>query len=503
MRLYIKKQCLEMLETLAEANGEIRRLIEGKDWTSVLPFLEDCQQSAISVGNAIDRACGENNEGSKGGGDENDEGVEGSSNENNEGTGAVRALEQYCESLYILHERIGHILSHNTNSVLQEPDTGDLNPALQEPDTVEANSILQELDAEIAACREELTDRVSTEKEVVFLPYKASMWDALEFAWRKKAAEPGCTALVVPIPYYDRNADTTLGERHYEIDEFPDDVPVISCEEYDFAGRHPDAIYIHNPYDEYNRVTCVDPRFFSRNLKQYTDELVYIPYFVLNEPDLNNEAQMQHLAELAWMPAVVNADRVIVQSEAMRQAYIKICTEKAGPDQQQDWAAKIEGTGSPKIDKVKSLKREDFTLPEAWEALIAKPDGGRKKVVFYNTTVSTLLNSNEDLLTKIKNVLAVFYSERKNIVLWWRPHPLMEATLASMRPELLDEYRRIVSAYREAGWGIYDDSPDMDRAIACSDAYYGDMSSIVWLYEYTGKPIMIENTGILEEMDGE
>ena len=32
--------------------------MEGKDWTSVLPFLEDCQQSAISVGNAIDRACG-------------------------------------------------------------------------------------------------------------------------------------------------------------------------------------------------------------------------------------------------------------------------------------------------------------------------------------------------------------------------------------------------------------------------------------------------------------
>ena len=190
-----------------------------------------------------------------------------------------------------------------TNSVLQEPDTGDLNPALQEPDTVEANSILQELDAEIAACREELTDRVSTEKEVVFLPYKASMWDALEFAWRKKAAEPGCTALVIPIPYYDRNADTTLGERHYEINEFPADVPVISCEDYDFAGRHPDAIYIHNPYDEYNRVTCVDPRFFSRKLKQYTDELVYIPYFVLPEPNLSDEEQMKYIANFAWLPA--------------------------------------------------------------------------------------------------------------------------------------------------------------------------------------------------------
>lgn len=482
-----------MLETLAEANGEIRRLIERKDWESVLPFLEDCQQSAISVGNAIDRACGsieiENNANP------------GSSGDGNEGAEAVHALEAYCESLYKLHEKISQEIAFDGYSDQQETDFSGENSTRQEPNFDALNPILQELDAEIGTCRDDLENNVSTQKEVVFLPYKASMWDALEFAWRKAAKAPGCTALVVPIPYYDRNADTTLGERHYEIDKFPADVPVISCEEYDFAGRHPDAIYIHNPYDEYNRVTCVDPRFFSRNLKQYTDELVYIPYFVLDDPDPNNEEQLKSLSKFAWQPAVVYADRVIVQSEAMRQAYIKICTEKAGPDMQQDWASKIEGTGSPKIEKVKSLKREDFTLPEAWEALIAKPGGGRKKVVFYNTTVSTLLNSNEDLLTKIRNVLAVFYSEREDVVLWWRPHPLMEATLSSMRPELLDEYRGIVSDYKEAGWGIYDDSPDMDRAIAMSDAYYGDMSSIVWLYKYTGKPIMIENCQVLERAE--
>ncbi|HBA50321.1 MAG TPA: hypothetical protein DCZ91_21515 [Lachnospiraceae bacterium] len=37
-----------------------------------------------------------------------------------------------------------------------------------------------------------------------------------------------------------------------------------------------------------------------------------------------------------------------------------------------------------------------------------------------------------------------------------------------------------------------ENSPDMDRAIAVSDAYYGDHSSIVWLYRQTGKPIMIQ-----------
>lgn len=46
------------------------------------------------------------------------------------------------------------------------------------------------------------------------------------------------------------------------------------------------------------------------------------------------------------------------------------------------------------------------------------------------------------------------------------------------------------------GWGIYDDTPDIDRAIALSDAYYGDMSSVVELYKVTGKPIMIQNLEI-------
>ena len=43
---------------------------------------------------------------------------------------------------------------------------------------------------------------------------------------------------------------------------------------------------------------------------------------------------------------------------------------------------------------------------------------------------------------------------------------------------------------------IFDDTADMNRAIAISDAYYGDPSSLVELYKKTGKPIMIENIEI-------
>ena len=67
-----------------------------------------------------------------------------------------------------------------------------------------------------------------------------------------------------------------------------------------------------------------------------------------------------------------------------------------------------------------------------------------------------------------------------------------------MRPQLRIEYDRIVRKYQEEGWGIYDDSADLDRAIEISDAYYGDSSSVVQLYQQTGKPVMMQNVEMVE-----
>ena len=51
--------------------------------------------------------------------------------------------------------------------------------------------------------------------------------------------------------------------------------------------------------------------------------------------------------------------------------------------------------------------------------------------------------------------------------------------------------------YKEEGWGIYDDTADMDRAVVLGDAYYGDGSSIVALYQQIGKPVMEQNVDII------
>lgn len=152
----------------------------------------------------------------------------------------------------------------------------------------------------------------------------------MESVWKAADEDPDCDAYVVPIPYYDRNPDHSLGEFHYEGGDFPDYVPIIHYEAYDFEKRRPDVVYIHNPYDDTNYVTSVDPRVYSNELKKYTDKLVYIPYFVLSEPDANNPNDVDAISHFVITPVVLNADKVIVQSEAMKQTYINALLNALG-----------------------------------------------------------------------------------------------------------------------------------------------------------------------------
>ena len=397
--------------------------------------------------------------------------------EGEEGLGhpTVTVLEEFCEILYQINEEI---ISENGLS---------------------ADSAKLRLESIINKIEKSAKEDIVITKLVVFLPYKASMWDSLESVWLKENAEENTTALVIPIPYFDRNPDGSMKEMHYEGNDYPENVPITSYEDFDFGAEHPDEIYIHNPYDEMNYVTSVHPFFYSAKLKTFTDKLIYIPYFVLAEPDLDNEDTLEHLKGFALTRGVINADEVILQSEKMKEAYVKLLTEQFGEETRATWERKIKGTGSPKFERLKRLKREEITIPDEWLKVMKKPDGTFKKVIFYNTGVVAIINEEQKMIDKIKDALEVFKECKDDVALLWRPHPLIKPTLESMEPELLDQYTKIVDDYRAEGWGIYDDTADMDRAIIISDAYYGDGSSIVQLYEKLEKPIMIQNVNVLEK----
>ena len=323
-------------------------------------------------------------------------------------------------------------------------------------------------------------------KEIFFLPYKMSMFDSLESVW--KAADEDkehCIAYVMPIPYADRNPDQTVAAWHCERDQFPKDVPTLDWQQVDLKAWHPDIIVYHSPYDNCNAVTSVDERYYSRNLRYCADRLVYIPYFVLDEIEPGNEAAEESIAHFITAPGVLNADLVVVQSEKMRQVYINVLSRHTNQGEEY-WQTHVSGAGSPKIEKVLTSKKEDFEMPEKWRKLV---DG--RKVILYNTSLSAMLQNSDKVCNKLRYVFDVFRN-RNDVVLWWRPHPLMKATFHSMRSQFEEEYLSLEKQYIDEGWGIYDDSPDLHRAICWSDAYYGDGSSVVTLYQQVNKPIMIQ-----------
>ena len=389
-------------------------------------------------------------------------------------TKTVKELEVFCECLFHMNECIG---------------------------TPEQADAVQQIKQQMKHIQTTFEDEFPDKKEVVFLPYKASMWDSLESVWKAADADPECDAYVVPIPYYTLDGQHNFKDFCYEGNQYPDYVPVTDYREYDLKLHHPDVIYVHNPYDEFNTVTSVSPEFYLKKIKDYTEKLVYIPYFVLQEIDPSNQVAVDAMKHFCFLPGTMYADQVILQSENMRQIYINEYIKAAEKQNikvnRTEAENKFLGLGSPKFDKVVNVRKEDVMMPQEWLRIIQKPDGTYKKVIFYNTSVGSLLNTGERMLLKMKNVFKQFKEKQEQVTLLWRPHPLMKDTLESMLPDLVKEYQQIVEEYKEEGWGIYDDTPDLDRAIAISDAYYGDGSSVVQLCQKVGMPIMIQNVGIL------
>ena len=346
----------------------------------------------------------------------------------------------------------------------------------------------------------ELAKEKEIKKDIVFLPYKASMWDSLESIWQAANEDKEhCNAYVVPIPYADRKPDQNVAEWHCETKLFPQYVPVWDYRKFDLKKLHPDIIFIHNPYDNYNALTSVDSQYYSDKLKEYTDKLIYVPYFVMQDIKPGDEELEDKVAHFITTQGVFNSDLIFVQSENIRQVYINVLTRYTNQTDRKFWESKIIGLGSPKVDKILSTGKEQIKIPKEWLKILKKSGGTFKKVIFYNSGVSLALRWKQYLLDKMEDDFRIFKENQDDVTLLWRPHPLMSATMLGMLPELHERYENIVKEYKEEGWGIYDDTADADRAMALSDAYFGDGSSLLKLYEITGKPVIHHNITVKAE----
>ena len=431
MKAKQKEKLLESVEVLSEAHKSYFGYLTDNQYELATNILIDCQQVAINMGGYIENLIGEGNK-------------------------AVGYLEEYCEGLYVISQQMMNM------DIIKQIDL---------------------LNASVIKIEKGIKDDIPNSKpEMIFLPYKASMWDSMESIWMaaKEHGEYDCR--VIPIPYFDKNMDGSLGDIHYEGDRFPEYVSVEPWENYNVEVSNPEVVIIHNPYDNTNRATSVHPRFYSKIMKEHIGKLIYCPYF------LSKETVQEHFCV---NPGTMYADYVFVQSEHIRKQYIKYykAFEKAYNIEGRLGSAeeKFIALGSPKIDKVRFFDKNKCVLPKEWKEII-----GDKKIVLYNTHLLDMPRYVEAFFEKLKWVFNYFENSDK-YVLWWRPHPLSEQAVKSMAKEYIERYKSLVEEYKRKKIGIYDDTEDLHRAIGIADIYYGSVSSLVPMFGVTDKPVILQN----------
>lgn len=304
--------------------------------------------------------------------------------------------------------------------------------------------------------------------EIAFLPYKVSMWDSFESVYKAAKNDNRCNCSVVPIPYYELGENRKPIKLCYEGSMFPKDIEITPYEMYNIEELKPDIIYIHNPYDDLNKLTCIDPRYFSDKLCNYTDMLVYIPYYI-DGSYINSE---EHL-HFSSNPGPINATKIITQSEVHRRLFIENGFSES----------KVLNLGIPKFDKIIEVCKNEWPIDDEWEEKLEN-----KKVFLLNLTIDDVLN-NVNWGNELINFIKEFENDN-SIGLILRSHPLMEVTLKTMVPEYHDLYERIINIAKTFENIIIDNTPDTFMAIKKSDALISGYSSILFQYLATEKPIL-------------
>ena len=442
-----KEQVKAFIGLLDEAHNEVVKAIRNQNYGFALQLLESCQEGAIQLGTLIEQL--------------------------GKGSGTVELLEEYCEFVYQLHEGIF------------------------QGQNISADAMQEELKQVLLGIENRAINEIINRKEIVFMPYKASHWRSLESIWKAAVEAGNSDVYVIPIPYFDRNTDGSISEIHYEGNEFPEYVNTMSYIAYSFEKRHPDIVFTNNPYDGSNQFFSVHLDYYSENIKQYTEKLVYVPPYVLDEIGPLDTKSIKSMDYYLKLPGVVHADKVIVQSEKMRQIYIDVMTEFAGEDTRAIWEEKMVGLGSAIFDKAESTQKEQLNLPQSWRKKVQKADGSYKKVVLYHINLGTFLEYEERMLDKMESVLSTFKEQKEEITVILNPHPLILKTCKSIRANLWKQYQELINQYMGEDWFIYDDNENLKNVIALCDAYYGDSDSVAQQCIREKKPVMIQDLELL------
>lgn len=452
----MKEELAGTLGKMPEREDEERRVQAEQYQESieqVMDLLQASQQLAIDFGNMMESVLGE-------------------------GCTFIGLLEHYCEALYIIYEQFLSESELSEDVVVDQ----EFNDQKQRENCLQLSDILQTI-------ADELEQNIYSRKMVLFLPVLARDWEYLKGLWQEYIEDELCDVYVAPLPYYYKDYDGSPRKVCYEAAEFPEAVHVVDYNiltpEY-LEMLHPEVIVIQNPYDSWNPAISVPELFYAENIRKYTDKLVYVSPFSVEEFSKRNEREYSNMKYYVTMPGVVYADEVMVQSENMRQVYIEKLTEFAGEETKAVWEERISVFDIYMADKECNASGTDSESNCTNRVSNPKSNTLRmeaKKKMLYGISLGAYMGDVEVARSKIERNLKLFeeHKSRIDLTVWVFPDDEKAKGLRDYMDSVLKQYSVRV----------------LEKGTECSpfdyDAYYGDAMPLVMKFRDAGKPVMVQD----------
>ena len=445
----LKVIAAEMKEYLADSVEIIHEILLNKDsglsYEDIITYLSELQNNIVSFGTLTESIKGED-------------------------CNTVKLLEQYLEVIYKVAKYV------------QKFDEGISYEASAESKYAECDEGVKDTFASIS---EAIDSEIVNRRSVLFLPVKAKHFSSMRMAYEMETATPDTDVYVMPLPYYYKEYDGSFkDEMHIDTEEFiKANIPVTDYSRFDLSLLCPEKIYINSAYDEYNMAVSVDTRFYARNVKKYTEKLIYIPYFKLMEFDRANYPCWYNMQYYCTVPGVVMADKVYVQSENTRKVYIDKLNEWVGDEKYTEiWEQKID---------VYDESCEEHSEDEL-------RDAGSKKTIVWFVSAGSLAEFGDRYIEKAYRNLDVFALSKDKLKVLLISEPFLDEMIKTYSDELYKKWTGFIDEFNRSGIGeVVSQVEDQSvEALLKANAYYGDPSYICKDFILMKKPVMLQNVEV-------
>lgn len=427
------QQCLKELHQILD---EAIRVLKEELFDDFTQAIADSQQLAADFGTLIEYTKGEERDTTK---------------------NVIAALQGYCDALW---EEYQEISNGSDNTSLKKSIT-----ALED-------------------VSEKVKINILNRKEILFLPTGSKEWRALEPYYRHALSDDSADVFVVPLMLYKKNffGSVTMTDEEIELQKtketYPQELDIFDCETYDLSIHCPDTIYFQNPYDETNPCLTVLPEFYAKNMKQYTDNLVYVPIAYtadFNEEDINDQYNLRHYL---LTPGIVYADLVIAGSKVQKEQYVSALSSFAGESTRSMWQEKI--------------------VPCDNETVEYNPLSTNPKKVMYCIGANELIKNSNTIVESVKTRFESFDKYREQLNVDVLIYPFDREQWNTLNSKVATEIFDVVNnAINKENCNIITPSPlEADTLVNSYEAYYGSPSPFVLAFSNQNKPVMLAEYSI-------